>query len=338
MIELITGAPRAGKSYLAVKLILDQFFIYQKDIDRFVKKPNKKNITLITNIEGLRLDHISLDEAVKSSGLPIQKFFTKDYQQKISKKYPEIIYAIDECQQFFPDTFRDTDTRFYFEYHGHLGHHIYLITQDRFRCCRAIMSLAELEIRAVKRTLSIAGEFKYNVISDGVIIDRKMIKPSKKIYRLYRSQFTQEHKKPGKPFLKYILVPIILVIIFGYLLINRFKTDDAHAQVNNNNRSKINHNIDIKSPVLPITEKIKIPMEWVTINGTAHRNNKLYRILCPITNQLLPPQYFQYRVRKVGRTYQAHIPTSTLNRIRSTTNNAYEPVPSSIDDGQPGRD
>jgi len=336
MIELITGAPRSGKTYLTVKLILEQFFDFNKEIDRWEKKPDKQDITLITNIEGLRLDHIPLVEALKSSSLPIHKFFTKDYQEKISKKYPNIVYAIDECQQYFPDTFRDIDTRFYFEWHGHLGHHIYLITQDRFRCCRAIVSLAELETRAVKRTLSIAGEFKYNVISDGIIIDRRMFKPSKKIYRLYRSQFRQEHKKPGKPFLKYIIVPIILVFVFGYLLISRFTDKTAHADI----EPQVITKPYLKEPSKVDTIKFKEPSTWVNINGTVYRDDKLYRLVDPITNNIIPPEYYPYKIRKIGSQHQANIPNSILNRSPAP-NQIPDPVQTSSDVWQPdhqGRD
>jgi len=325
MIELITGKPRSGKSYLAVHLLLNEFFIKNKETGYYEPKPDKKDITLITNIEGLKLPHIPLSEAIEASHLPVQKFFTKNYQEKIAKKYPNIIYALDEFQQYFPDTFRDTDTRFYFEWHGHLGHHIYLISQDTYRCCRAIVDLAEIETRAVKRTLSLAGELKYNVMSDKEIIDRKIIRPKKEIYDLYKSQHQIEHKKPKKLFVKYIAVPIALLFVTGYILKKRFDyiTTPAHATEMSEEMMKSDGSYKPTSTQIP--DVIISKNVWITLRGVIRINDRVAYVIHPFTGELVKPKQVGYDLRLSGRDIQALLPQSSTQQNDSTTSSPTVP-------------
>jgi len=214
-IRLITGVPGAGKTYLAVNHLVSNYCVYDKDFDDYKLKDS--STTIITNIDSLTLPHISLSDAITKSGLTLETFFTKDYQEKISKKYSHIIYLIDEAQRFFPRKNRiNAETWFYFEYHRHLGHDIYIITQDRKLIAENIQLLVEIETRATKRILSVAGELRYLVKSDGEIIDRKVLRRQKKIYNLYKSMDAKETEKLKNPLLKYAAALLIFFLICGY--------------------------------------------------------------------------------------------------------------------------
>ena len=159
-IWLFTGGLGSGKSYLTVVTLAKTYFDYNKETGYFKKKEQYKDLQIISNIEGLQLDHISLDKAINASGLTLKQFFTVDYQQKILRKYKRILYVIDEVQGIFRKRFYDDDVFFFFEKSRHDGFDFYLITQNKYRIPREISDLAETEIRAIKRTLLIAGELK----------------------------------------------------------------------------------------------------------------------------------------------------------------------------------
>jgi hypothetical protein len=308
MIELITGLPRSGKSYYAVHYLVDHYFQYDKNTDRWKKKKEYKDLTIITNIEGLALEHVDLDAAIEKSGLGYAGFFTKDYQTRIAKKYPRIVYAIDEVQEHFPDTFKNIDTRFYFEWHGHLGHDILLITQDRYRACRAIVSLSEFETRAMPRTLQLANELKYNIIAGGEVIDRKMLKPSKKIYRLYKSSHKKEHRKPKKVYIKYILVPICLTF-FGLYICYRtfFAPDESKAAVDPPQPASFakTQSTSLPSQVAPIPEP---EFKRILIKGIVKMDGILYRVLDPVSGEMVDPMYLDYALEQRGRQIYAKLP------------------------------
>lgn len=315
MIELYTGLPRSGKTYLVVNTLANEYFTFNKEMETWVKKKDKKDITLITNIKGLSLPHVNLDDALESAKVSPAKFFTVDFQNKIKVKYPKIVYAIDECQFYFPDIFKDIDTRYYFETHGHFGHQIYLITQDRFRACRAIVSLSEIEVRAVKRSLSMMGEFKYNILSDGEIIDRKVLKPSKKIFNIYRSQEALEHKKPKKLVVKYILAPLILLIVSAVCLYNVVKPKAVTAS----------NTVQPPGPVEQTDKKQAVfvskdtnNMVWVTLQGVIRMNGAVYMVIDPVSGELCRMVELPYQLRTVGRKVQVQLPAELVPKKEET--------------------
>jgi hypothetical protein len=326
MIRLVTGNPGAGKTYHAVRHMVNEYFTYDKDSDMYFKKKEKKDVTIFANIEGLQLDHIDLKEAIERSGKGVEGFFTEGYQKQISKKYKKIVYIIDECQRYFPKRFKETETMFYFEYHRHLGHDIYLISQDRFRVCREISSLADFEIRAVKRTLSIFGEMKYNVLSDGEIIDRKVVKPNKRIFKLYKSMVATENEKIKNPFLKYIIVPILSLAISIPIFLHLLKPSESNA--------KQTESTEILAPQPGQREKNKIknkktykkngPVDrWVRAKGVVHIDNVVYRILDPDTNELLPPSMIKYPKKMIGRDCFLYMPVEEKEEKIDSFNNRY---------------
>ena len=194
-IRIITGAPGGGKTFYAVKHLRDNYLTKAGKV--------KKGHTIISNVEGLKVPHIDLDEAIKASKKDVNGFFTVDYQKKITEKYPGIVYMIDEAQKYFHKRFYDKESFFYFQYHRHIGHDIYLICQSSVSIPTDLRVLAEHEIHAVPRMLSIFGEFKYRVISGNQTVDHKMLRKNKAVFRLYKSMDYNESEKIRNPFIKY---------------------------------------------------------------------------------------------------------------------------------------
>ena len=231
-IRLITGGPGSGKSYFMVKHLVDKYFDYNKEADIYKKKKEYEDVSIFTNIDELALDHVDLADAIKKSGQNIEGFFSLEYQKSIRKKYPRIVYIIDEAPMYFRSRFYNNDVFAYFEYHRHLGDDIYLIAIDRYKLSKEISTMGETEFRAVRRSLSFMGELKYNEMIQGEIISRKVLKPEKKIFNLYKSFTKNETENIKKAPLFKILIGMILVFpIAGCILFKRMTPNEPKPPV-----------------------------------------------------------------------------------------------------------
>lgn len=218
-IRLITGVPGAGKTFYAVKHLVDNYF----DCDPVSGVYRaKEGVTVITNIESLRLPTLDLDEIMKASGKVIDTFFTVPFQTKVLEKYPHLVYMIDECQRFFPYRYSNRDVLYFFEYHRHLGIDIYLLTQSSNLLAHGLRELCEVEIRAIRRTASVFGALQYRVISAGENIDRKILRRDKKIFDLYVSMVAVEKEKIRNPLVRYILILFVLAVGAAFLFYRTF--------------------------------------------------------------------------------------------------------------------
>jgi len=215
MIFGVSGVPGAGKSYYIVSWLYDNYY----DKDGFPTT----DYTIITNVDDLRLDHINLNEILKD--IPIERFFTVEYQKKVTKKYNKIIYIIDECQQFFPRHMKNRDVFYYFEYHRHLGHIICLSTQNFYnRVSPEISALLEYEIRAVPRSLAIPGTFRYFRVVNREKIGTFFLRQQKKIFRQYKSAETVhgESRHIKMPMKIPLIISLCLMLGSGYLVYKRW--------------------------------------------------------------------------------------------------------------------
>jgi zona occludens toxin len=285
-IYFITGVPGAGKTFYAVNHLVKNYCYYDRQSRAYRLKDK---YTLISNIEELALNHKNLKEILEDNKMSIESFFRKDFQEKISKKYKNIIYFLDEAQQHFHRRFYDKESFFYFQYHRHLGHNIYLITQDRSLLPKEINTLCESEIRAVKRSLSVFGEFKYNVLSNKEIIDRKVLKKNERVFELYKSQQNEESEKIKNPLVKYL----VAILIFGIFSLVMFKnyflksTDNNMVQEAVASQSVPRANSKPKSPG-PLYKYIPV--------SHAIANKRLY-IFNQDTNELVSARAFPYKIK-----------------------------------------
>lgn len=285
-IRLITGVPRAGKSYWMVNHIAENYC--EKFGDTFFLK---KDVVLITNIDGLQLQVEKLDDYISDgrekpqqapqaqqtgpkcskcgavmflkqgkfgsfyscskfpqckqtakadpnngsgSGAPqgaapqpqnlgIHRIFSEKGMQALRDKYPDkrIIIAVDECQRYFHRRFYDREAFFAFEYHGHFGIDIYLISHNSSKLAPDIVNLLEYEIRAVPRSYSIGG-FNYLEKQGYEVFGRKFLRKKKEIFDLYRSQFAAESEKIKRPMTKYFFGVALMACLAVYMVSNLF--------------------------------------------------------------------------------------------------------------------
>lgn len=311
MITLITGKPRSGKSYYSVKYIRDKYFIKEKG------KPwePKEGYLIVTNIDGLNLPAKDLKTIMRNNGKTFKSFFEYEYQKELTEQIgKKIVYVLDECQQYINPFFKDAQTILYFDMHGHLGHHVILITQDRIKISKQIAALVEKEYRFIQRSLLITStHFKYKELIAGDVIDKKSVKVDKSVFDLYTSQFEEEPEKPKNNHLKFIIIPIIGLCISACMLRQRFQHDPPKEE------KKVVVKEEKKQPLKssfknefrnPKKREFEKKANWVSISYVK-QNDKFYGLVDPVTDQLLPPSVYPYKIKVAGRHVWADIPNYT---------------------------
>lgn len=219
-IRILMGKPRTGKSYYAVKHLAETYF-YRTKKGWWRRKPEFKELKIVTNIEDLQLPHDNLKKWIDGAG-GHEKLFSLEYQKKIHQKYNQVVYLIDEAQFLFPSNFRNNAVNSWLEYHGHLGQDIYFITHALTSLPRHFYNLAELQLQAMSRSTSLfmGRDLRYNIIEGGEIIDKKVLFKKQWVFDLYTSQTGKEVEKAHNPFLKWI---VIMILILGAALWNGWK-------------------------------------------------------------------------------------------------------------------
>jgi hypothetical protein len=217
VIRVIAGRIGAGKTYYAVNHLVSNYYKWDDTLDFWV--PKASGLVLITNIEALRLPHVSLDDAIREAG-SFEVFFTVEYLR--SKYSGQVLILVDEAQRYFHSKFYNRDVFFYFQYHRHLGHDIYLICQSLSFLCKHIVELAEYVVEPARRSLSFVGEFRYRFLVDNQVIGRKTLRPSPRVFALYKSfQGTaKEVEGSPRPLRRYALVffVLVLLVVLGFKL------------------------------------------------------------------------------------------------------------------------
>lgn len=303
-IKIITGKPGSGKTYYAVHHLANNY------CDKKTCKLLDDKVTIITNIDSLQLPHLNLEHCFRESKKGPAQFFTEEYQKIIQKKYPKVIYFIDEAQQYFDSKFYDKKTFYYFQTHRHLGHDIYLITQSFKLLPYNINELSEREIRAQPRSVSVFGEFKYYVFVSGTSVDRFALKKNKKIFDLYKSMDQKELEKVKNPFIKYLGILLIFMIGAGFLFHHTFIK--KINSVKNPQKNKPETNIQgaaYASTHSAITPKIKkysnneknhrIIIDSIIVSGTTYYYDVELNVMLPISDAPFPIQ-----ITKRGKAFK----------------------------------
>lgn len=225
MINILTGPPRAGKTYFVVKWLLDNYFKFDSDS---LEWKIKDDVLIISNIAGFKLPHKSLDKILKDNDTTAEEFFTLEVQTKLSEQYPCIIYFIDEAHKYFPveigrNSRLSKNLRNYFAEHGHYNQHFWLMTQDCSLIFQSMVKLAEIEYQTIRYSLRPPGQFRYNVKVPGKNIKYDVVKLriDKKIFGLYDSSELKETQKSKRTKLHMIMYASVVVVIAlsitGYL-------------------------------------------------------------------------------------------------------------------------
>jgi hypothetical protein len=243
MIQLYTGVPGSGKTYKMVA-----------DLDSFIQ--GNPDVTVVSNIDGLKLPHEDFKTFVEAA-LPderVQKFtfaqrlsmfFTMDKQDELTEKYGPLFYVLDECQAYFPKTAKMPKAEDYFQRHRHKGHNLFLAAQSAKLIAPGLLHLVELEINAVRRSISFFGEIHYRIKSPLTtqIIRSESVFPKKRIFELYQSFESEEMKKPKKALWRRFVIPLIIFPFACYFfygrILNKGKTDRAPSAPNSANVTQV---------------------------------------------------------------------------------------------------
>jgi hypothetical protein len=219
-IRVIDGVPGSGKSYYAVHHLADEYF--QKDHAGFYsqkdfaneKDGTEQRLVISTNLEGLKLPHVDLEEEIRAAG-GVRQFFSHEYQLSLEKSDEKRIYIVDEAQRYFRTRVSGdwSDTWFYFEKHRHFGHDVYLLTQNPKKIHSEIISLLEYRIHAKPRVRSLGGELGYQMICDGDIMKRFTLRPKQEVFDLYKSRRKGESEKIKNPIMKTVGLSLVGVAL-----------------------------------------------------------------------------------------------------------------------------
>jgi hypothetical protein len=223
-IYLYTGVPGSGKTFRVVGDMLQRYY-HASDGQYELNQ----GIQVITNVRGLKLPHLDLDETIKGSGYTKEKFFSYLVQDELQKSIgSSLVYIIDEAQSYFRTKFYDEDVFFFFENHRKLGFDIYLITQHSTIISKGLLVHCEYELKAVPRSLSLFKEFKYKKIippgsmSNGSQCSIEVRKFDKHILSLYSSRDRAETIKPKSAFRNLFIGVFLLIGLGVYLVYNTF--------------------------------------------------------------------------------------------------------------------
>lgn len=216
-VRIVEGVPGAGKTYFAVHHLLHTYFDWNDDLVKWVLKSEFADLVLITNIDSFDFA-LSLEDLLEQNG-GIENFFTYEFQASFHAG-KKIVYLIDEAQGLFPYKLYAPKVFLYFQKHRHLGHDVYLITQDADHLAKGLRTLAEFHVRAARRTLSVAGEFRYRFV-DPVTDDcwkTKVLRRDGRIFNFYRSMTGHETEKLGSAPRRFIMITAALLLFGGVYL------------------------------------------------------------------------------------------------------------------------
>lgn len=215
-IRVIEGVPGSGKTFYAVKHVLEDHFRWDVNRDEFTPKDN---VRVFTNISGFKLGE-SLDQAITSAG-GLEKFFSLTFQKTFARD-KKLVYIIDEAQGYFHRKFFNKEVMLFFQWHRHLGCTIYLLTQDVKSLAVELRQLAEYYVVATRRSLSLVGEFRYQFKSgegDQTPWARKTMKPDSRIFSLYQSMVADSSEKTPSAIRRigfYFVLTIVVLVVGGW--------------------------------------------------------------------------------------------------------------------------
>lgn len=203
MIELITGKPGAGKTYLAVQ--------------RLLSLPVGKYV-IYTNIDGLRKEAFAEPDMVKEIPEDMALWMTKERQiewaEAVREKYGRpMLVVIDEAQMWFGE--KNHDRKGWLSWHRHLGQDIWLICQHYKMIHPDYYNLCEYEIRALRSSFLNLLVYQYRLGGETFKTMTKKKDPS--VYAAYRS-FNNEEASKASFKLVYWAAAGVIVCVGGFLL------------------------------------------------------------------------------------------------------------------------
>ena len=306
-INLITGKPGAGKTYLSINLLIEQYY---NRVGAGLYEYKSDDIEVVSNIDGLRLPHISIDAYCREHGLTFNQFYSKDYQEEFTEKIgKKVIHVIDECQRWLGPRFKDELVIFYFDYHRHFDHEIWLISQDRTKICKQISILHEFEYRAVPKSLSIAGELKYNILQAGEHSEKKFLRPNKEIFGLYKSAVSHTQKVKKSKVFVYVGVAAVAALFAGYSFFKNVTSRGPNQTVYGEvQASPLREVAEIKPPANLDLDRYA----WCQVAHVATEKTRRLYIHDHLTNQFIKSTDYPFPFKIRGNIVFAYLPTKVI--------------------------
>ncbi len=330
-IRMVDGVPGSGKSYYAVKHLADTYFEcdhagFYKPKEQKGKDGQEQKLIISTNLECLKLPHISLEDEIREAG-GVANFFSHKYQESIEKEDEKRIYVVDEAQKYFRKRVTGdwSDTWFYFEKHRHFGHDIYLLTQNPKKVNVEITDLLEYRVHAKPRVRSVTGELAYQLISDGDIMKRFGFRPDQKVFDLYKSRRKGETEKISNPIMKTVGIAVCsILLLFGcgfYFLKSRLSPSSAvastSAQESDNLSSSyipVNDGSAKSNPAVPHIEPSTklVPMSIIVLYKDGEAVNYLF-----MKGQYFTHDQSPYPLKAIGGKLYAELDSVEYDRLYS---------------------
>ena len=108
MLKVITGEPRSGKTLFAVREIIMKNFEWDSTFFEWRMRKDVPPFMIFTNIDGLRLPHINIDDYFQKNQITVHDFFTLQYFTDVLLiQYPRVLILLDEAHGYFPATFKE---------------------------------------------------------------------------------------------------------------------------------------------------------------------------------------------------------------------------------------
>lgn len=261
MLKIITGKPGSGKSYYAVKQIIDNCK-YDPISESYSLN---SGILLVCTLDGLRLNYVDFDQTVKEMGARdtdlkrypgesddqfqirngLYSFFSVPlWQHEIAPKHQKILVVVDEAQRYFPGSARDIPNSvwYWFEYHRHFGADIILMTQHPSSLHRRVLNIAEHYVEATPPGLRAMGNrLRYSLrdTTTNEVISQTSQNTDTQVFKAYKSAtHAQGIAKPKNYLTKFyyiggamLAIAILAVVGYSSYLINLFFGDKSKQPV-----------------------------------------------------------------------------------------------------------
>jgi len=334
--RVYSGCNGSGKTARVVKHLLRHYYFKRDDLWIPVR-----HIRLVSNIDGLKLPHVSLDEDIADAGGK-SKYFSKDYQIELSKLYGEIVYIIDEAQFYFPSNLKDEGIQNWMQWYRHIGQTIIMLTQhknllpkDFMYYCDHVVDADRISAKALKNVFTY--RFLHPISKEILGTERVVIGPE--VFAVYKSQELDAGEKPKRLLLKKALIPLIsgfvVLVLSGWFFLHRFLPDGffddqtekgdsvksspkvissskktlggiSNHSIPSNSSSSVNHYSDFQLDPQLESQLTRIKISYF-INYIGKNQTPYLRLMY---HGVYSAEQFPYKYEFVGKDCYAYIPSS----------------------------
>lgn len=340
MIQLIEGAPGSGKSYFAMNYLV-KFTEYDALYNEYILSDD---VLIITNIEGLKLKHWSLDYVLKSRSFA--EFFSIENFEEIKEKTKKqhIILVVDEAHELFPSGFKDMNIYNFFAFHRHIGLDVVLLTQGIDSLTKMFNPLLEYIVKATPRSKKVSKTFTYKYCDlRGKYLFSKVITAKKTVFGAYQSFRSDEHNKPRSVVLIWITV---VVLLFGsgaagmaYTIKKISNTGQHKPPIVKPHKVLTPENVNIKDVSALAPAPVVVPVvppedQWnrISVSGAIKQGDKMAYLING--RVILSDSRFRdydhlsqtvdYMGREISQAVPASLPESAENRNNSARSDSGE--------------